>query len=208
MSNLTVVENPIIQDSLGYLRRKETKTDLFRFHSDRLCAVLLAYAFNTLLLQAEEIETPLAQTLHKSIKGSIVFLPIFRAGLSLLPEALRLLPTAKVGFAGLARDEKTAIAHQYYWKIPKLYSEDSLFILDPMLATGGSILHILQNLSETELTRITVVSVVAAPEGIGAIEGKFPLVNIITAALDKKLNDVKYIVPGLGDYGDRYFGTV
>lgn len=208
MADITVIENPIIQDSLGYLRRKETVTDLFRFHSDRLCSVLLAHAVQHLPLTTIDIETPLAQTKSKQITSGVVLLPIFRAGLSMMPQALKLLPTAKVGFAGLARDEETAIAREYYWKMPELNSDDSLFILDPMLATGGSILHVLKKLAEKNINTITVVSVVAAPEGVEVIHKDFPNVKIFAAALDEKLNDIKYIVPGLGDYGDRYFGTV
>jgi uracil phosphoribosyltransferase len=121
--------------------------------------------------------------------------------------ALQLLPKSKVGFVGLQRDEKTAVASEYYWKLPPLSEESVVIITDPMLATGGSILHLLHTVSKEKIKELRIVCVIAAPEGIEAIHHEFPDVHIFTGAIDSHLNEKKYIVPGLGDYGDRYFGT-
>jgi uracil phosphoribosyltransferase len=120
---------------------------------------------------------------------------------------MELLPKAKVGFVGLERNENTAVASQYYWKIPAISSKTTVIVTDPMLATGGSLVHLLQKIVPYKPLQIIIVSVISAPEGVGLIGKEFPEVKVFTASLDEKLNDKKYIVPGLGDYGDRYFGT-
>jgi uracil phosphoribosyltransferase len=137
----------------------------------------------------------------------IVVVPVLRAGLAMLSGAMELLPKAKVGFVGLERDETTAVASQYYWKIPTISSETTVIVTDPMLATGGSLVRLLQKIMPFQPERIIIASIISAPEGVQIIEKEFKDVKIFTASLDEKLNDKKYIVPGLGDYGDRYFGT-
>lgn len=202
-----VIDNLFVVDALGHLRDKTTDIAQYRFYSDQLCHVLLSESFRGLVLANEKIQTPLSEMQVKRIKAEIVILPIFRAGLAMLQPALQLFPGAKVGFVGLQRDEKTAVASEYYWKLPEITKDTIIVITDPMLATGGSILHVLRRLKKRSPKEIRLVSVISAPEGIEAVQKDFPDVQIITAAVDEKLNDQKYIVPGLGDYGDRYFGT-
>jgi uracil phosphoribosyltransferase len=207
MEQVTVIQNAIALDALTYLRKKETTTEQFRFYSDRLCAILLSYAFAGIALEDRDIETPITNTKGKNIAEHIVILPILRAGLAMLSQALLLMPSAKIGFTGLARDEQTAIAHEYYWKMPEMHVSDRVYIIDPMIATGGSILHVVKKLFECNITHITIVSIIAAPEGIATIHQAYKDVTFFTGAIDETVNDKKYIIPGLGDYGDRYFGT-
>lgn len=207
MKNAVVIDNPFVANALGYLRDRNTKTAKYRFYSDQLCQILLSESLRGLELENETIQTPLVDMGVKRIEADIVIVPIFRAGLAMLQPALQLLPSAKVGFVGLARDEKTAIAKEYYWKFPEITKETVVVITDPMLATGGSLLHVLRRLKEMSPREIRVASVISAPEGLEAVEKEFPDVKIFTAAIDERLNDQKFIVPGLGDYGDRYFGT-
>lgn len=207
MHNVHIIDHPFLIDSLSHLRDKHTPLDSFRRHSDRLCHLLFAEAIRGLSFKNEQIETPLSQTTVQKLSNEVVVVPVLRSGVCMLFGALDLLPTSKVGFVGLARDEETAVASEYYWKLPKLSSNSVVIVTDPMLATGGSILHLLERVSKEKCKEIRVVCVIAAPEGIAAIHQKFPKVPIFTAAVDDHLNDKKYIVPGLGDYGDRYFGT-
>jgi uracil phosphoribosyltransferase len=201
------VTHAFVRDSLGYLRNKNTQLGEFRRHSDRVCQYLFTEAVRDLPLATETIETPLAPTAVEKLVAEVVVVPIFRAGLAMLFGAMHLLPSSKVGFVGLERDEETAMAREYYWKMPELTRDSLVIITDPMLATGGSILHVLRRLMKIPVKEIRIVSVVAAPEGIKVIHQEYPLVMIFTAGVDDHLNDRAYIVPGLGDYGDRYFGT-
>lgn len=205
--NVYVVDHAIVQHSLGILRNKDTEVDEFRFQSDRLCRWLFEQSIHDLELETFEIETPLARIEVGQMDGDVVVIPVYRAGIAMLHGALQALPKARVGFAGLKRDEQTAVAHEYYWNIPEISSESILIITDPMLATGGTIHHVLNRLASVNPKDTRVVCVVAAPEGIQKIHADFPQVKIFTAAIDSHLNDKAYIVPGLGDYGDRYFGT-
>lgn len=207
MKNVQIVDNPFAQHALGYLRDKDTNITQYRFYSDQLCQILVSESLKGLVLENETIQTPLSEMQIKRIKADIVIVPILRAGIAMLQGALQLLPRARVGFVGLQRDEKTAIAKEYYWKLPEITKETIILIIDPMLATGGSILHVLKRLQAFPPKEIRIVSVIAAPEGIAAVHSEFPNVKIFTAAVDEKLNDQKFIVPGLGDFGDRYFGT-
>jgi len=154
-----------------------------------------------------DVETPIGKTTGSKLNEEIVFIPVLRAGVAMLFSAIKLLPKSKIGFVGLQRDETTAIASQYYWKLPKITQNTTVIVTDPMLATGGSLVHLLRQISPNKPKQTIIVSVIAAPEGIEVIKKEFPDVKIYTAALDEKLNNKKYIVPGLGDYGDRYFGT-
>lgn len=206
--NVFLIDHPFITDSLAHLRDMKTDVVKFRRHSDALCRLLFAEAIRGLDFETFEVQTPLDVTMRcQKLKDEIILMPILRAGLAILPAALQLLPKSKVGFAGLARDEKTAKPQEYYWKVPPMNKNSVVIITDPMLATGGSILYVLNRLKKEKLKEIRVVSVIAAPEGIEVIKKEYPDICIFISALDESLNDIKYIIPGLGDYGDRYFGT-
>lgn len=208
-NNVVVVDHPFVKDSLAHLRDKKTEIRRFRFHSDQICQFLFAEAIKGLEFRQEGIETPVGPAEVEKLVDEVIVVPVFRAGLAMLFGAIHLLPKSKVGFVGYARDEKTAEAQEYYWKLPELSKHSVLIVTDPMLATGGTILHMLRRLSKqnVKLKEMRVVCVVAAPEGINAVHAEFPEVKIFCAAIDQGLNEKKYIVPGLGDYGDRYFGT-
>lgn len=207
MDTIHIVDHPFITDSLAHLRDKNTELKKFRFHSDQLCKLLFAEAIRGLTFKDETIETPLEKTKVQKLQDEVVVVPVLRSGIAMLFGALEFLPKSKVGFVGLARDEKTAIASEYYWKLPTLTQNSVVIVTDPMLATGGSILHVLRRVTEESAKEVRVVCVVAAPEGLQAVQAEFPHVQIFTAAVDDHLDDHAYIVPGLGDYGDRYFGT-
>jgi len=207
MKNVHVSDHPLVIDSLTHLRDKHSPVDKFRRHSDRICQVLFSEAIRDLSFREEEIETPLERMTGKKLSDEVVIVPVLRSGVCMLFGALQLLPKSKVGFVGLQRDEETAVASEYYWKLPPLTTESVVIITDPMLATGGSILHLLKVVSKEKIKELRVVCVIAAPEGIEAIHKEFPDVHIYTGSVDSHLNSKKYIVPGLGDYGDRYFGT-
>lgn len=206
--NLAIVDHPLVADALTQLRNKNLELNKFRFYSDRLCQLMFAEAIRGLSFKPVTVETPLTTTQGQKLADQIVVVPVLRSGIAMLFGAMQLLPKIKVGFVGLARDEQTAIAKEYYWKLPTLQPESVVIVTDPMLATGGSIKHLLDQVSKQKVKEIRVVCVIAAPEGIELITRHYPQVKIFTAALDDHLNDKKYIVPGLGDYGDRYFGTV
>lgn len=189
MKNVFTLDNPEAKASLLRLRDKSIGIAEFRRHAGILAACLIEYSIS-------------------GIKDSkdVVVISILRSSLEFLPAVIKYLPSAGVGFAGLARDEQTAIAAEYYWKIPDL-KKKIVLIPDPMLATGGSTLHVLRKIRIEDPKEIRIVSTVSAPEGIEAIHNEFPEVKIFTASLDKGLDSKKFIIPGLGDFGDRYFGT-
>jgi uracil phosphoribosyltransferase len=207
MDRVTVVKHPLIEHSLTILRDKDTALEEFRKHSAVVSKILFLEATKDLSLKTKKIETPLIEFDGSEVSEKIILVPVLRAGLAMLFAIQELFPTVLVGLIGLERDEKTAIARQYYQKFPKITVLDKVIIVDPMLATGGSIDDTLEVLKGKGITNISVISVVSAPEGLERVIKKYPQLRIFTAAVDEKLNDVKYIVPGLGDYGDRYFGT-
>ncbi|MFC1653958.1 uracil phosphoribosyltransferase [Patescibacteria group bacterium] len=207
MKNVFELNHPFITDSLAHLRDKKTGIRKFRYHSDQICWFLFAEAIRGLGFKEVEIETPLKEMKVEKLADNVVVVPIFRAGLAMLFGAMKLLPKSKIGFVGLERDEKTALAREYYWKLPELNENSVVIITDPMLATGGSLRHVLKRVLEHKVKEVRIVSVVSAPEGIEKIHKDFPNVKIFTAGVDEGLNDKAFIVPGLGDYGDRYFGT-
>lgn len=207
MGQLKVIDHPMVKDSLTHLRNRDTKRKKFRHHSDRICEFLFYEAVRNLDLDEVEVDTILAPASGHKLADEVVVVPVLRAGLALLPAALKFLPKSRIGFVGLERDEKTAIAHQYYWKLPDLHENSTVIVTDPMLATGGSIAHVVKAVRKEKPGKIIVVSVIAAPEGVDFLQREFPQIDIVTGALDERLNDDKFIVPGLGDYGDRYFGT-
>jgi len=192
------------------LRNKETSMSAFRTAADKLALVLAQEAADHLESNNIPITTPLnTQANGIALQNNIVLIPILRSGLALLPAFLNFYPQAKVGFVGLKRDEETAIAHLYYKNIPSIGKNDQVIVLDPMLATGGSTaatLKILTNLGIKE-EQILFVGIICATEGLETVKKEFPKIKAIIVAHDQELNNKKYIVPGLGDFGDRYFGT-
>lgn len=207
MKNLHIIKHPLIQDSLTHLRDKTTGLEQFRQYSNKLTQLLIAESITDLQLKLGETETPLTTTTGELLDEDITVIPVLRAGIAMLDAVMELIPKVKVGFVGMQRDEETAEASQYYWKLPTLTEESTVLITDPMLATGGSVEQLLKQIDQTPVKSIRIICVIAAPEGVEKITSSFPKVQIYTASLDEKLNDKKYIVPGLGDYGDRYFGT-
>ncbi|MFZ5437965.1 MAG: uracil phosphoribosyltransferase [Patescibacteria group bacterium] len=209
MKKLHLVEHPFVVDSLSHLRDQRTSLEKFREYSDRICSFLFAEAVAGLTFRKEQISTPLAKINVAKINDEIIIIPVLRSGIAMLFGAMKLLPRIKVGFVGMERNEETAVAREYYWKLPKITSNSVVIITDPMLATGGSIAHLINKVIKEKPKAIRIVSVVAAPEGIDRLKKEFPRLDleIFVAAVDEQLNNKKYIVPGLGDYGDRYFGT-
>ncbi len=207
MKVVNLASHPLLQHSLTILRDKNTTTEMFVRHSAVVSQILILEATKNLKMENHPIETPITQTNGLQIRESLVFVPVLRAGISMLIPAREFLPWVSVGFIGLERDENTAKAREYYQKFPHDLDRKHVLVLDPMLATGGSLINTIHALQEKGAHKISAVCIVAAPEGIEALHTQFPDVDIYTAAIDSNLNDVKYIVPGLGDYGDRYFGT-
>jgi uracil phosphoribosyltransferase len=205
---ILVVRHPLIDHSLTILRDKNTKTEEFRRNANIISKILLIEATKYLTLTDKEITTPLAPMTGKKLTDDIIVVSVLRAALGMVFALQDFLPSVAVGFIGLERDEETAIAREYYKKLPKIFSTHHVFIVDPMLATGGSFDDTIKVLKNKGAKHISIVSIVSAPEGIERIQKKYPDVKIVTAAIDIGLNEKKYIVPGLGDFGDRYFGTV
>lgn len=204
---LKVLDHPLITHKLTQMRQESTGTKDFRQNLDEI-AGLMAYEI-TRDIPTEEVEivTPVAPTKTREVKKEIVLVPILRAGLGMVDGIHRLIPTAKVGFVGLYRDEETLEPHEYYAKFPANLAEAEVLVLDPMLATGGSASAAITLIKKRGAKSVKLVCLVGAPEGVAVIEKDHPDVDIFLAALDEKLNDKGYIVPGLGDAGDRIFGT-
>jgi uracil phosphoribosyltransferase len=207
MDKVILVKHPLIDHSLTILRDKTTSLEEFRKHSAIVSKILFLESTKNLNLKPKNVQTPLEKFEGRELSEKVIVIPVLRAGLAMLFALQEILPTVSVGFIGLERDEKTAIARQYYQKFPKIEKHNNVIVIDPMLATGGSIDNTLEILKEKGIEDVVIVSVLSAPEGLERINKKYPNVIIFTAAIDKGLNDVKYILPGLGDYGDRYFGT-
>src|SRR2546423_6477247 len=203
---LHVSKPPLVGDCMAELRDKRTGPDEFRALSRKVISLLLYEATADLPVRRDRVETPLGPAEVLRVEQEVVAVPVLRAGLGLLGPVLELLPKVSVGYIGLERDEETALARIYYNKLPRLEGKVPL-LLDPMLATGGSGARALDLIKEAGGRNPRMICVVAAPEGVRVIEERHPEVNIFTAALDESLNDRAYIVPGLGDYGDRLFGT-
>jgi uracil phosphoribosyltransferase len=205
--NVVRVEHPLIDHSITILRDRLTTTPEFRRNSSIISKILILEATRSLPLSDKLIETPLSRHEGKRLGEELVVVPVLRAGLAMLYAIQDFLPSVLVGFIGLERDEQTAQAREYYRKIPQAFASHPVIILDPMLATGGSLDDTIKALKAKNASRITMVCMVAAPEGIQRINKNHPEVKIYAAAVDERLNDHKFIVPGLGDFGDRYFGT-
>jgi uracil phosphoribosyltransferase len=204
--SLSVSEHPIVQHCLAGLRESSTQPEEFRVLARRAVTFLLYEATRDLPVTESVIRTPLQEAHVKQIEAEVVAIPVLRAGLGLLGPVLELMPRVSVGYIGLERDEETAVARIYYNKLPPLSGKVPL-LLDPMLATGGSGARAIDLIKEAGGTGTRMLCVVAAPEGVRSIEERHPDVKIFTAALDQGLNDRAFIVPGLGDFGDRLFGT-
>ncbi|WP_048601507.1 uracil phosphoribosyltransferase [Rubeoparvulum massiliense] len=207
-SNVYVFDHPLIQHKLSYIRDEKTGTKEFRELVNEV-AMLMAYEITRdLPLEEVEIKTPIRTATCKMISGKKVGLvPILRAGLGMTDGILRLIPAAKVGHIGLYRDPKTLKPVEYYVKLPSDIEEREFIVIDPMLATGGSAIAAIQSLKERGASHIKLMCLIAAPEGIEALNAAHPDVPLYVAAIDEKLNEHGYIVPGLGDAGDRLFGT-
>jgi uracil phosphoribosyltransferase len=201
------LSHPLVAQSITRLRDVETGTDDFRRHA-RLVTLMLAFeVLRDLPTRAVKVWTPLEETDGAELDRKVIFVPVLRAGLAMLDAISEFVPGSKVGFVGLERDEETAIARSYYRKLPRQLAESEAIILDPMLATGGSAIATVELLKESRASSIRLACVVAAPEGIAELHRLHPEVRIHAAVVDRELNERKYILPGLGDFGDRYFGT-
>ena len=209
MKNLTVVSHPLIEDELCKLRHKETKHLQFRSGLKKIGRFLVYEATKNLSLTEVTIETPVTSTQAKQLTAQpLVLVPILRAGLAFLEAALEILPDATVGHIGLQRDEETLESKAYYAKLPKNTEQSITFVLDPMLATGNSAVSAISKIKGSKPAEIFLICLVAAPEGVAQVNEAHPDVKIYCAALDSHLNGHGYIVPGLGDAGDRVFGTL
>ena len=208
MANVTITNHPLIQHKLALLRDKNTGSKDFRTLVSEIAALMCYEATRDLPLEEVEIETPIQKTMAKMISGkTLAFVPILRAGTGMLDGVLSLVPSAKVGHIGMYRDEETALPVPYYCKLPSDIEEREVIVLDPMLATGGSAIDAISQIKEYHPKSIKFMGIIAAPEGLQALTEAHPDVDFYCAALDEKLNEHKYIVPGLGDAGDRIFGT-
>ena len=208
MSTLHVIDHPLIQHKLTIMRRMGTSSKDFRELLDEI-SMLMGYEITRdLPLEDVEIETPVARATMKRIAGKkLAIVPILRAGLGMVDGMLSLVPVARVGHIGLYRDPETHLPVEYYCKLPHDITKRLVIVVDPMLATGGSASDAIKMLKDKGCKNIKFMCLVAAPEGVAKVQQDHPDVEIYTAALDEKLNDHKYIVPGLGDAGDRIFGT-
>ncbi len=206
MQNLIVVDHPLAGHLLAELRSVDTEPERFRNIAGRLATVLTLESTRELTVQSSRVTTPVTAADAFRIARPVVAVPILRAGLGLLDAVTSLLPEVRVGYAGLERDETTLQPTSYYLKVPEL-RDASVLLLDPMLATGGSASFAATLLKERGALDLTLICVVAAPEGVARLRKEHPDVRVVTAAVDDGLNEVGYIVPGLGDFGDRLFGT-
>src|SRR6056297_1940499 len=208
MSETILIEHPLIQHKLTLIRDKNTGPKEFRELVDEVSMLMVYEVTRDLPLEDVEVETPICKSTSKMIEGKkLGIVPILRAGLGMLNGVLQLIPTAKVGHVGLYRDPDTLEPVEYYCKLPTDVTERDLIVVDPMLATGGSASAAIDIVKERNPRGIKLLVLIAAPEGIERVKEEHPDVNIYTAAIDDKLNEHAYIVPGLGDAGDRLYGT-
>lgn len=204
--SLNVIKHNLADHWMTRLRDRDTPPREFRRICRRLTAILTIEAARDLAVSVETVQTPLETFEGRRLENDIVVIPILRAGLGMLDEFVDVFPRATVGFVGLERNHETAEAESYYGKLPPLVGK-TVFVLDPMLATGGSASAALRLVVDQGATDIRFLVIVAAPEGVAHLKARFPEVKIYAAALDRELNDRKYILPGLGDFGDRLYGT-
>ncbi len=208
MSTTYIMDHPLIQHKIGIMRSKDTSTKEFRSLVTEVAMLIYYEASRNLPLADKEIETPITKTTVKEIAGKkLCVVPILRAGMQMAEGVLQLTPNAKVGHIGLYRDEETLEPHEYFCKLPQDIAERDVFVVDPMLATGGSADAAITLLKKRGIKKIRFLCLIAAPEGVERLQAAHPDVNIYIGALDKHLNENGYIVPGLGDAGDRIYGT-
>jgi uracil phosphoribosyltransferase len=206
--NVVVVDHPLVQHKLGLLRDKTTPTQVFRQLVDELTLLLTYEATKDMATEESEIETPLERTTVQRISGKkVAVCPILRAGVGMLDGVLSLISGARVGFIGLYRNEDTLEPVEYYVKLPQDIAERDVLILDPMLATGNSTAAAVATVKRAGAQSIRLIAIIAAPEGVERLQSEHPDVAIVVAAIDRELNERGYIVPGLGDAGDRLYGT-
>ena len=208
MSKVMVMDHPLIQHKIGLIRKKETGTKDFRETISEIAMMICYEATRHLELADVQIETPICSTTVKEIKGrKMAIVPILRAGLGMVDGALKMIPAAKIGHIGLYRDPETHKPVEYYCTLPEDISNRVVYVVDPMLATGGSAVAAIDFLKKHGCRNIIMMNIIGCPEGIKAVQEAHPDVEIFLAAVDEKLNEHAYIVPGLGDAGDRIFGT-
>ncbi len=202
-----IVDHPLLHDIVARLRDRRTPSDDFRALAYRVSTFLVAEATRDLPLREEPVETPMEEAVVRRLDARVVAVPVLRAGIGMLQAFLDLVPGTSVGYFGLERDERTAVARRYYEKVPADLGSAVVYLLDPMLATGGSAAMAIEGLQERGARGVRLISIVAAPEGVALLGRRTPDAAIYTAALDRGLDDRKYILPGLGDFGDRLYGT-
>ncbi len=208
MADLVVFDHPLIQHKISILRDVATSSNQFRALVEEITMLMCYEAMRDLPLEEVEITTPICKTKTNVISGlKLAVVPILRAGLGMVDGVLNLVPSARVGHIGMYRDEETLEPHPYYCKLPANIGKRLVFVTDPMLATGGSAIDAIRQIKELGGTRIKFMCLIAAPEGVAALQAAHPDVDIYCAHVDEKLNEKGYIVPGLGDAGDRIFGT-
>jgi len=202
-----LVVHPIAQHALLRIRNASTSPSQFRRLASRLAVIIALEATRDLATDERTVETPLEPATGRALENDIAVVPVLRAGLSMVEAVLTLLPEARVGHVGLQRDEETAVASRYYLKLPPISARTTVLVVDPMLATGGSAQAAIDLVKYAGATDVRLLSIVAAPEGIAHLQSIHPDVSIFTTAVDRQLNAQKYILPGLGDFGDRLYGT-
>jgi len=208
MAKLVIMDHPLVTHKINFIRKNDTGTKDFRQTIGEIAMLITYEATRDLPLEDMEIETPICKATVKMLKGrKMAIVPILRAGLGMVDGILQMVPAARIGHIGLYRDPETLKPVEYYCKLPKDCAERDVFVVDPMLATGGSAIAAIQMLKEKGCKKIRFMCILAAPEGVKAMQEAHPDVDMYVGALDEKLNDHGYIVPGLGDAGDRIFGT-
>jgi uracil phosphoribosyltransferase len=205
---LRIVDHPLVHDALMELRDVRTAPPAFRRAANRISVLLAAEALREVPLAAGTVQTPLGPADGRVVRDDVVVVPVLRAGLGMLDAVLELLPAARVGHIGLQRDEATAIASRYYSRLPADIKRSFVLMIDPMLATGGSAVAAIDLMKDAGARTIRMICIVAAPEGVALVEQRHPDVLVFTPVIDSHLDAHKYIVPGLGDFGDRLYDTV
>ena len=208
MNNIFELNHPLIEHKLAILRDEKTGTKEFRELTSEIAMFLCYEAMKDVKPDTVKVETPIAETTCEIVnENNYAFVPILRAGMGMLDGVITVVPNAKIGHIGMYRDEKTFVPVNYFFKVPKEIEKKEVFLLDPMLATGGSAIDAIDLLKGKGVKKINFLCIISAPEGLKAVTKKHPDVKIYTACIDKKLNKNKYICPGLGDAGDRIYGT-
>lgn len=203
-----LVDHPLVHDALLTLRDQRTGAADFRLTARRISVLLTAEAFRDVPTAAATVQTVLAPATGRRVASDIVIVPVLRAGLGMIEAALEVAPSARVGYIGLKRDETTAVASRYYINLPTKIHDSFVLLVDPMLATGGTAADAIDEIKAAGATHIRMACIVASTEGVATMAARHPDVDIVTPVIDAHLNDRKYIVPGLGDFGDRLYGTL